>query len=171
MRATTILLSTVFAFVAAPFADAAAKSCSSFAVITGYDAAASSVTLKVEKGRESKFFPRPEGAPNVSKIPKKCSSKIMKQAAFPVKATGGRLTITQVRENFSNKMKNDTDDKGWLGKEIEKLVAAKTKVLVVGRPPMGNKKGDYELTTIYLPITQAELDEIKRLENQVQDAD
>ncbi len=50
MRATIVFAATVLAIAAAPIAEAAAKSCSSFAVITGFDAASSSITLKVEKG-------------------------------------------------------------------------------------------------------------------------
>ena len=169
MRALPILVATLVALVAAPFADAAAKSCSSFAVITSYDAAAKSVQLKAEKGSESKFFPKPEGAPKTSKIPKKCSSKVLKQASFPVTPKGGRLTITQVRANFSNKMLNDTDDETWLPKKLEELIAAKTKVLVVARPPVTDKKGPSGLTTIYLPISQDGLDEIKRIEAQAED--
>jgi len=169
MRAITILLSTVVAIVAAPAFEAAAKGCSSFAVITGVDTAANTVTIAAEKGSESKFFPKPEGAPKASKIPKKCSSKILKQKSFGVKPTGGRLSVTQVRENFSSKMLNDTDDASWLGKELQKLVDSKASVVIVARPPVGNKKGDYELTTIYLPITPAEEAEIKRLEAQSQD--
>ena len=168
MRAISILVATLAA-VAAPFADAAAKSCSSFAVITAYDADAKSVQLKTEKGRESKFFPKPDGAPKVSKIPKKCSSKVLKQASFPVTPTGGRMTVTQVRANFSNKMQNDTDDATWLPRKLEELIAAKTKVLVVARPPVTDKKGASGLTTIYLPISEEEIAEIARLDAQAQD--
>ena len=169
MRAISILVATLAAVVAAPFADAAAKSCSSFAVITAYDADAKSVQLKTEKGRESKFFPKPEGAPKVSKIPKKCSSKVLKQESFPVTPTGGRMTVTQVRANFSNKMQNDTDDATWLPRKLEELIAAKTKVLVVARPPVTDKKGASGLTTIYLPISEEEIAEIARLDAQAQD--
>ena len=169
MRASTVLVATVFALVAAPFAEAAAKSCSSFAIITAFDAGAKSVQLKVEKGRESKFFPKPEGAPKTSKIPKKCKSKVLKQDNFPVTPTGGKMTVTQVRANFSNKMLNDTEDATWLPKKLEELIAGKTKVLVVARPPLKDKKGAYGLTTIYLPANQADLDEIKRLDEQAQD--
>jgi hypothetical protein len=169
MRATPILIVTLVALVAAPFADAAAKSCSSFAILTGYDAEKKSVTLTAEKGSESKFFPKPDGAPKTSKIPKKCSSRVLKQASFPVTPTGGRLTITQVRANFSNKMLNDTDDATWLPKQIEGLIAAKTKVLVVARPPVTDKKGASGLTTIYLPANEEDLAEIKRIEEQASD--
>ena len=169
MRAISILVATLAVVVAAPFADAAAKSCSSFAVITAYDADAKSVQLKTEKGRESKFFPKPEGAPKVSKIPKKCSSKVLKQESFPVTPTGGRMTVTQVRANFSNKMQNDTDDATWLPRKLEELITAKTKVLVVARPPVTDKKGASGLTTIYLPISEEEIAEIARLDAQAQD--
>ena len=168
MRAI-VFAATVLTIAAAPFAEAAAKSCSSFAIITGFDAASSSVTLKTEKGREGKFFPKPEGTPKTSKLPKKCSSKILKQDAFPVKTTGGKLTVTQVRQNFSNKMLNDTDDSAWLPAKLEELIAGQTKVLVVARPPLKDKKGAYGLTTIYLPATQEDLDEIARLDAQVED--
>ena len=169
MRASTVLVATVFALVAAPFAEAAAKSCSSFAIITTYDAGAKSIQLKVEKGREGKFFPKPEGTPKTSKIPRKCSSKVLKQEGFAVTPTGGKLTVTQVRTNFSNKMLNDTDDETWLPKKLEELIAGKTKVLVVARPPITDKKGAYGLTTIYLPANQDDLDEIKRIDDQAQD--
>ena len=169
MRAISILVATLAVVVAAPFADAAAKSCSSFAVITAYDADAKSVQLKTEKGREGKFFPKPDGAPKVSKIPKKCSSKVLKQENFPVTPTGGRMTVTQVRANFSNKMQNDTDDATWLPRKLEELIAAKTKVLVVARPPVTDKKGASGLTTIYLPISEEEIAEIARLDAQAQD--
>jgi hypothetical protein len=169
MRAITILLATAVALVGAPFADAAAKSCSSFAVITGFDADGKTVTLEKAKSTESKFFPKPEGAPKVSKIPKKCSSKILGQDNFAVTLTGGKMTVTQVRQNFSNKMLNDTDDASWLGKKLEELIAAKATVLVVARPPLRDKKGAYGLTTVYLPATQEDLDEIKRLEAMAND--
>lgn len=169
MRAISIFAVTLIAIATAPFADAAAKSCSSFAIITSYDADAESVQLTVEKGTESKFFPKPDGAPKVSKIPKKCSSRVLKQASFPVTTTGGRMTVTQVRENFSNKMLNDTGDATWLPKKLAELIAAKTVVLVVARPPVTDKKGDSGLTTIYLPITDEEIAEIKRLDAQAED--
>jgi hypothetical protein len=89
----------------------------------------------------------------------------MKQDSFPVKTTGGRMSITQVRENFSGKMLNDTDDANWVPTELQKIVDAGSTVLVVMRqPPGGNKKAPYGLTTVYLPITDAELKEIERLE-------
>jgi hypothetical protein len=169
MRIMIILVATVFAIVAAPLTEATAKSCSSFAIITAYDAGAKSVQLKVEKGREGKFFPKPEGTPKTSKIPGKCSSKVLKQESFAVKPTGGKMTVTQVRTNFSNKMLNDTDDETWLPKKLEELITGKTKVLVVARPPIGDKKGAYGLTTIYLPANQEDLDEIKRIDDQAED--
>jgi hypothetical protein len=169
MRTATLLVATVFAIVAAPLAEAGAKSCSSFAIITAYDAGSKSVQLKVEKGREAKFFPKPEGTPKTSKIPGKCSSRVLKQESFPVTLTGGKLTVTQVRMNFSAKMLNDTGDETWLPKQLEELIAGKTKVLVVARPPIGDKKGAYGLTTIYLPASQEDLDEIKRIDDQAED--
>jgi hypothetical protein len=169
MRASKILIATLVALVAAPFADAAAKSCSTFAIITAYDAGSKAVKLTVEKGTEGKFFPKPEGAPTTSKIPKKCSSKVLKQEDFPVVPTGGRLTVTQVRANFSNKMLNDTDDATWLPKKLEELIAAKTIVLVVARPPVTDKKGASGITTIYLPANAEDLAEIKRLDEQAED--
>ena len=45
----------------------------------------------------------------------------------------------------------------------------RTKVLVVARPPVTDKKGASGLTTIYMPITEAEIAEIKRLDDQAQD--
>jgi hypothetical protein len=171
MRASKFLVVTVLALVAAPFAAAsAASSCSSFAIITGYDEAASTITVSAEKGTESKFFPKPEGTPTTSKIPPKCKSKVLNQkGGFPVTATGGKLSVTQVRQNFSNKMLNDTDDKTWLPKKLKELVEGKTMVLVVARPPLRDKKGAYGVTTIYLPATQEDLDEIARLDAQAQD--
>ena len=79
------------------------------------------------------------------------------------------MTVTQVRANFSNKMQNDTDDATWLPRKLEELIAAKTKVLVVARPPVTDKKGASGLTTIYVPISEEEIAEIARLDAQVQD--
>ena len=56
--------------------------------------------------------PRPEisgriaGAPPTSKIPSQCKSKVLGQDSFPVNVSGGRMSITQVRANFSGKMLN-----------------------------------------------------------------
>ena len=66
-------------------------------------------------------------------------------------------------------MLNDTDDETWLPKKLEELIAAKTKVLVVARPPVTDKKGPAGLTTIYLPAGEEDLAEIKRVEAQAVD--
>ena len=166
MRALTIALTILFALLTV--SEAQAKSCSTFAGILSFDATKSSVTLKILKGSRSKFFPQPEGATNTSKLPAGCKGKSTKQASYPVKTTGGRMSVTQIRENFSGKMLNDTGDKKWLPAELEKLMKNKVKVVVVLRPPVG-KKSPFELTTIYLPITPAEEAEIKRLESQAED--
>ncbi len=148
---------------------AQAKSCSSFAVIKAFDAEASTIEVEWEKGKQRKYFPKPEGTPtDTSKIPKKCSRKVLKQTTLNVKATGGRLSVTQIRTNFEGKMLNDTDDKAWLPGKLQQLIADKTKVVVVLRP--GMKRTDTpNVTTVYLPITDEELAEIKRLEDQATD--
>ena len=64
-----ILLLAVIAVALTPLS-AAAKSCSAFAAIKAYDAEKSEVTLKFTKGTEMRFFPRTEGAPFISKLPK-----------------------------------------------------------------------------------------------------
>lgn len=149
-------------------AQAHAASCSAFAKIKSYDASAKEVEVDYEKGSEKKFFPKPEGAPSVSKIPNKCKRKLTKQTKFPVKTTGGRLSVTQVRANFSGKMLNDTDDPEWLPGYFANLIEDKTTVVIILRP--GKKKKDpVPLTTIYLPITDEEIAEIKRLEDQAED--
>lgn len=149
---------------------AARGSCSSFAKIKSFDAAASTVTLKFGKGNQNKYFPRPEGGATVSKLPSGCKGRATRQGDYPVKATGGRLSITQIRSNFEGKMLNDTDDPTWLPKQIEKLIADKTQIVVVIRP--GLKKTDpLGLTTIYMPITDAEKKEIERIESQAEDVD
>jgi len=147
---------------------AEAASCSVFASIKAYDADAKMVELKYEKGTESKFFPKPEGAPPTSKIPTKCKRKITRATKFPVKPTGGRLSVTQVRSNFEGKMRNDTDDAKWLPNQLEGLIKDKTVVVVVLRPGK-SKKDPVPVTTIYLPITEEEKAEILRLENQAED--
>jgi len=166
MRALTIVLSILFALLTV--SEAQAKSCSTFAGFLSFDAAKSTVKLKILKGSESKFFPQPEGSTTNSKLPPRCKGKATKQASYPVKTTGGRMTVTQIRGNFSGKMLNDTGDKKWLPAELEKLMKNKVKVVVVLRPPVG-KKSPFELTTIYLPITPEEEAEIKRLESQAED--
>jgi len=57
----------------------------------------------------------------------------------------------------------------WLWARPEELIAGKTIVLVVARPQLKDKKGAYGLTTIYLPASQEDLDEIARLDAQAED--
>jgi hypothetical protein len=166
MRVSTIVLVTLSTFLFV--GQAHAKSCSFFAGILSFDEASSSVKLKVLKGSETKFFPKPEGSPTASRLPAKCKGKALKQESYAVKTTGGRMTVTQVRENFSNKMMNETDDPKWLPALFKELNANRTKVLVVLRPPTG-KKSPLNLKTIYLPITVEERKEIERLESQGED--
>ncbi len=149
---------------------AASKSCSGFAVIKSHDAAASSIELSFQKGSQQKFFPRPSGGPSLSKLPKKCRSKVTKLGSFPVKPVGGRMSITQVRQNFSGKMLNDIDDPDWVPAQLATLIAEKTRVAVVIRPGLA-KDSPLGVTTIYLPVTEEELAEIERLENTAVDVD
>ena len=81
--------------------------------------------VKWEKGSESRFFPKTEGTPaNNSKLPAKCKTRLTKNTnEFEVKPVGGRMSVTQVRMNFSGKMLNDLEDPAWLGARIEKLIA------------------------------------------------
>ena len=146
-----------------------AASCHSFAVIKSYDAAASTLEVEWTKGKTQQYFPRGEGATGeIQKIPKRCRRSQLKVTTVPVKATGGRMSVTQLRENRSGKMTNDLESADWFKAEIEKLIASGEPVVTVLRP--GRKKSDpVPMTTIYLPVTQAELDEIKRLEEQVED--
>jgi hypothetical protein len=173
MRATTLLLlAPLTLLLAASTADA--KSCSTFAVIKSYDADTSKVVLDIESGDSRKFFPKPEGAPNTSKVPGKCKRRVLKQdGGFEVKARGGRLSITQIRENFSGNMLNDADDETWVPNKIQALIKDKTKVVVVLRPEMGEKGRDvpHWVSTIYMPITDKELKEIDRLNAQAEDVD
>lgn len=146
-----------------------AKSCSSFAIIKSYAAAANIVSVKYGRGKVNKFFPRPEGTPNdTSKVPGPCTGKVTKTTDLEVKPTGGRMSVTQVRTNFEGKMLNDTDDATWLGKKLDELIQAKTEVVIVVRPSMG-KEQTLGITTLYLPITPAEEAEIKRLEDMGED--
>jgi uncharacterized cupredoxin-like copper-binding protein len=148
---------------------AQAASCSSFAVIKSYDAAAKTVEIAHEKGNLGKFFPRPEGdSQSGSRIAKSCKSKVKKTTTFPVKPTGGRMTVTQVRSNFEGDMLNDTEDPAWLPAQLEKLIAEEATVVVVIRPGMG-KDAPLGITTIYLPITEEELAEIQRQEEEGED--
>jgi len=150
---------------------AEAQSCSYFVVFKSYDAAAKTAEVEYEKGSERKFFPKPEGAnTDTSKIPKKCSKRITRTTTLQVKPTGGRMSVTQLRSNFEGKMLNDTEDDAWLPTELNKLIEAKTEVLAVLRPGR-NKKDPVALTTIYLPITDAEIAEIARIDAQAEDVD
>ena len=127
-------------------------------------------TVEFKKGRATKFFPRVEGASgDIQKIPGKCKRKVTKQNEFLVKSTGGRMSITQIRANFSGKMLNDVEDKTWVPKHINELIEKKETVVIVLRPGMG-KDAPFTMTTIYLPITDEELKEIERLNNQAEDA-
>jgi len=173
MRATTLTLIVPLAMLlAASTADA--KSCSTFAIIKSYDAATSKVVLDIEKGDSNKFFPKPEGSTTTSKIPGKCHPRVLRQdGGFEVKARGGRLSITQVRQNFSGSMLNDADDETWVPKKIGELIKDKTMVVVVLRPEMGvkGKEIPHWVSTIYMPITDAELKEIDRLNAQAEDVE
>lgn len=172
MRAITLLLVLPLSvLLVASTADA--KSCSTFAVVKTFDAAKSAITIDLKKGDAGKFFVKTEGAPNTSKIPGKCKSKVLKQGDFPVKSSGGRLSITQIRENFSGKMLNDPDDPKWLGDALQKLITDKTEVVIVLRPEMASKDKDepHWVSTIYMPATEAELAEIERLNKQAEDVD
>jgi hypothetical protein len=162
------VLATAFAF--APTQADAAGSCSGYALIKSYDADKSIATIKYTKGNENQYFPRTSGSVGNSKLPKPCRGKIKKQTDLVVTPTGGRMTITQVRANYSGKMLNDTEDKTWVPALIEKLVADKTKVAVLVRQGM-KKDSPYGLTTIYLPITDEEKAEIDRLESLAEDVD
>ena len=147
-----------------------AKSCSSFAVFKSYDAATGMAEVKWQKGKARKYFPRVEGASGeTSKIPKGCRRAVTKEKNFAIKPSGGRMSITQFRTNFSGKMMNDVEDKEWVGEHLSELIAAKTKVLIVVRPGMG-KDAPLGITTIYMPITPEEEAEIERLNKQASDA-
>ena len=173
MRAFTLLLLVPLALLlAASTADA--KSCSTFAVIEAFDPETNMVTIKVRKGDSNRFFPKPEGSPSTSKIPKKCKTRVLRMGSYEVRSKGGRLSITQVRENFTDNMMNDPDDENWVGNKMQELIADKTQVVVVLRPERGKekeKKPPHWVSTIYMPITQAEIDEIARLDAQGEDVD
>ncbi len=150
-------------------ARADAASCSGFAVIKSYDAEKSTVEVAYEKGKRTKYFPKPEGTPRDStKIPSRCKKKVTKQTSLVVKATGGRMTLTQLRSNFRGNMLNDVEDPSWVPAQIKQLVANETKVVIVVRPGLG-KDAPLAITTIYLPITDEELAEIKKVEAQAED--
>jgi hypothetical protein len=163
LAATSILL---FAATSAQ----AGSSCSTFAKIKTFDNDAQAITIEKEKGSEQKYFPKTEGAPTTSKIPAGCKSKVLSQDSFPVKSTGGRLAITQIRENFSGKMLNDVNDPAWLANKLTEIIESGEMVLVVVRQPPGSaKNAPYGVTTIYMPITPAEEAEIARLNAQASD--
>ena len=162
-----VLMFVAFFFGAA---QAQAGSCSSFVVIKSYDESASTIEVEHSKGKMRKYFPKPDGTPSgPSKIPASCKSKITKKKTLVVKATGGRLSMTQIRSNFQGKMLNDADDEAWLPARLKELVEAKTQVVSVIRAGMG-KDAPLGVTTIYLPITPEEEAEITRIENQGEDA-
>jgi len=170
MRILIITLATLGMLLAAGSAQAG-KSCSTFAKITGYDEASKSITIEKQKGNQSKFFPKTDGAPKSSKIPSKCKSKVLSEGSFPVKATGGRLSITQIRSNFEGKMLNDVEDAAWVPTKLKEIQGAGQVVVVVLRQPPGSPKdAPHQVTTVYMPITEEELAEIERLNNQGEDA-
>ncbi len=148
-------------------AQAQAKSCSSFVVIKSYDPAAKVVEVKHVRGKTGKFFPKPEGSPKVDKVPGKCKKK-QKLDSYAVKPSGGRMSVTQVRTNFEGKMLNDTDSDEWFATQIQALVDDKTEVVAEVRAGMG-KDAPLKINTIYLPANEADLAEIKRLEDQAED--
>ena len=165
------LVISLFALVGLVFASAQAeaKSCSSYAVIKSYDAKAQTVDVEYVKGRTTKYFPKPEGTPaDSSKVPRGCKGKVLKTTTLAVKATGGRMTVTQIRSNFEGKMQNDTDDPAWLPAKLKELIDGKTQVVIVVRPGMG-KDDPLGMTTVYLPITEEEKAEIKRIEDDAED--
>jgi len=150
---------------------AEAQSCSTFVVIKSFDAASKTAELSYEKGKEKKFFPKPEGAnTDTTKIPKKCSKKVTRNTSVAVKPTGGRMSVTQFRENFSGKMRNDLDDSGWFKTNVDKLIADQTLVVAILRPAK-SKKDPAAMTTIYLPISEEEKAEIARIEAQATDVE
>lgn len=171
MRFEISLLSCVaMAFGVASQAKAAG-SCSAFAVIKSFDATKSSVAVEYGSGSQSKFFPKPEGAPrDTSKIPAPCKGNVTKVKDLQVSATGGKMSVTQVRTNFEGKMLNDTDDPKWLPAKLDELIKAKTQVVLIVREGLA-KNSALGITTLYLPATDADLAEIKRLENQAQDVE
>lgn len=156
-------------FSLAVSAQAYAASCHSFATFKSFDAAAGTVEVDFSKGKTQKYFPRGEGATgDIAKIPKRCKRSQLKQTTVPVKATGGKLSVTQIRSNRDGKMLNDVESADWFKAQMDSLIAAGEPVVVVLRP--GKKKKDpVPMTTIYLPVTQEELDEIARLEAEVKD--
>jgi hypothetical protein len=158
----------VFVALCLGSAQADAASCSAFAVIKAYDADAKTVEVSFEKGNERKFFPKPEGTPKTSKIPDPCRRKVTRNTSFLVKPTGGKMSVTQVRSNFQAKMLNDLEDPAWLPAKFKELIEGKTEVVVVIRPGIG-KDAPLGVTTVYLPITEEELAEIKRIDDDAED--
>ena len=173
MRATHLLLLAPLALIATA-STAEAKDCSTFAVFKSYDPATKSVTIDIAKGDSNKFFPKPEGSGNQSKVAGKCNARVLKSPSFEVRPQGGRLSITQIRENFSGKMMNNVDDPNWLPTKLDELIKGKTMVVLVLRPDdksKDKKNPPHWVSTAYLPVTQAELDEIARLEAQAEDVE
>jgi hypothetical protein len=162
------VLAAAFAF--APAQADAAGSCSGFVTIEKYDPDKNIATVDYTRGSENLFFPKPEGSPNTSKIPRPCKGKVKKQTDLVITPTGGRMTVTQIRANFSGKMLNDTRDASWVPKQIQKLVEDKTVVVITVREGIG-KDAPLGITTIYMPITDEEKAEIARLEAQAEDVD
>ena len=163
-------MTVAFAFAALGASDAQAKSCSSFAIIKSYDEGTGMATVEFKKGNKRKYFPQVEGSTgDTQKIPGKCKRKVTKEKAFLVKKTGGRMSITQFRSNFSGKMTNDPEDKTWVPKHIKELISSKTQVVIVLRPGMG-KDAPFTMTSFYLPITPEELKELDLLYAQADDA-
>ncbi|HJO24608.1 MAG: hypothetical protein GY772_30035 [bacterium] len=166
-----VLVTVVFLIgLAAPRAEAA--SCSVFLEIKSYDVEAKTVEVKYTKGSQSRYFPKPEGSTTTTtKLPKKCSKRITKKnPTLPFKPTGGRMSVTQFRTNFSGKMLNNTDDPKWVTGEFDKLIASETTISAILRPSK-RKNDPPQLTTIYLPITDEERAEIKRIEATAVDVD
>jgi hypothetical protein len=150
-------------------AQADAASCSAFAVLKAYDADAQTLEVSFEKGNKRKFFPKPEGTPrNADKIPDECRRKVTRETSFLVKPTGSRMSVTQVRSNFQPKMLNDLEDPAWLPAQLKQLIEGETLVVIVIRPGIG-KDAPLGVTTIYLPITEEELAEIKRIDDEAED--
>ena len=169
-RMTVLSLIAAAAALAAGRADAA-SSCSAFVTFTSFDEAASSVGVNFGSGSNSKFFPKPEGSPtDTTKIPAACKGSVTKNKSLAVKATGGRMSVTQVRTNFEGKMLNNADDPKWLPAKLKELIDAKTQVVIIVRPGMG-PKAPIGITTVYLPANAADLAEIKRLEDQAEDVE
>ena len=162
------------AVLAIPFAlatQASAKSCSAAGTIKSYDEAGATVEIEFEKGNKNKFFVRPEGATgDISKVPKDCRRSLLKNTTLPVKATGGRMSITQVRNNITGKMQNDTESAEWFANQMSALISEGSEVWLVLRPGK-SKKDPAQLTTIYLPATAEDMKEIARMESQVSDVE